>query len=119
MVIESYFDSLRYANRAIEKLNRDGLGNAFLDLKTDNLRQEVDVTGPSGTENGDSLAGLVRGSKGISADKAPLIDADPAVSGMGDFDEITNLNYKVLVKIDDEKKDEAMKTLKDMGGMFV
>jgi hypothetical protein len=70
-----------------------------------------------GNENTLSLSDLVlrSGDSSEVTDKSPLIAASPMVSGMGNFEEVMDINYKVVVNATDDKEAEAKEILKSMG----
>ncbi|MDK2918961.1 MAG: hypothetical protein PWQ37_1694 [Candidatus Petromonas sp.] len=119
MKIEGYFGNIKNANDTIKKLNESGFKNTFLDLnehytKNRNVRRNM-----AGTENSSSLSDLVleSGSNSfIDRTKAPLAAANPSVSGMGNMEEITDINCKVVVDVNDNNVDKAKQIIKEMGG---
>ena len=46
----------------------------------------------------------------------PLAAASPMVSGMGGFEEIADVNYKVIVNTEDNNVEKAKQIIKKMGG---
>jgi len=46
----------------------------------------------------------------------PLAAASPMVSGMGGFEEIADVNYKVIVNTEDNNAEKAKQIIKKMGG---
>lgn len=70
------------------------------------------------TDGSESLSDLVLNSGSNDVDKrtSPLAAANPMVSGIGDFEEITDFNCSVTVKIDNDDINKAEEIIKDMGG---
>lgn len=121
MKLEGYFRSIKKANDAIKQLQQTGFKNSYLDLKDDydeNRNMKINL---AGTEHSSSLSDLVLGS-GLTIvedrSKAPLAAANPMVSGMGNMEEITDINSKIVVEVDNNNIENAQKIIKDMGGML-
>lgn len=120
MKIEAYFKSIKRANDTVTKLNASGFTKAYTDLK-DNMSTDLNmVTNLAGTEAAGSNSGLVLKSEGHLPNddprKTPLEASSPMVSGMAGFEEITDLNCRVVVEADPENMDEIKKVLSSMGG---
>ncbi len=121
MKIEGYFSSIKKANDAIKQLQQAGFKTSYLDLKDEYDENRNIKINLAGTEHSSSLSDLVLGS-GLTVvedrSKASLAAADPMVSGMANMEEITDINSKIVVEIDDGNVEEAQKIIKDMGGML-
>lgn len=118
MQIEGFFGKLKTANDTIEKIKGLGIKDVFLDMN-DHYNEDRNVqTNLPGTETSVSLSGLVLGSGayGISRDKAPLNAASPMVSGMGGFEEIADVNCKVIVNLKEEDASKVKQIIREMGG---
>lgn len=120
MKVEAYFRSIKRAIDTVARLQGLGFKKAYSDIK-DNLSTDLNTaTNLAGTENSGSNSGLVLKSQGhISIDdprKSPLEAANPMVSGMGGFEEITDFNCKVIVEVDSGSIDEVKDILSNMGG---
>ncbi|MDP4183105.1 MAG: hypothetical protein Q8942_18705 [Bacillota bacterium] len=117
MKIEGFFAELKKANETVEKLKASGFKNAFIDMNEHyNDERNVQANLP-GTETSVSLSGLVleSGTHGIDRDKAPLTAASPMVSGFGKFEEVADVNCKVIVEAGDNA-DKAKQIIQEMGG---
>lgn len=117
MKIEGFFSGIKNANEAVLKLNQAGY-KAYSDLNEHYMiNNNVDTNFP-GNENTPSLSDLVlrSGDSSEVSDKAPLIAASPMVSGMGNFEEIMDINYKVVVDAPQGSETQINEILKSMGG---
>jgi hypothetical protein len=118
MRIEGYFSKIRTASETVQKLKESGFKEAFVDLN-DHYNENRNVkTNLPGTETSVSLSGLVLGSNayGIERDKAPLNAASPMVSGMGNFEEIADVNCRVIVESGEGDINLIKKILQEHGG---
>ncbi len=117
MKLEGFFSGIKNANEAVEKLKQSGF-NSYADINEHYMVNNNSETNFPGNENTPSLSDLVLRSGNISeaTDKAPLIASSPMVSGMGRFEEIMDVNYKVVVDITDNNKTEASEIIKSLGG---
>ena len=118
MRITGYFGSLKNANEVVEKLKSKGFKNSFVDANDHyigNRDVNIDLPGTSGVE---SLADLVLNSGADNLDKgnSPLAAASPMVSGMSSTEEITDINYCVVVDMDGGDTNFAKSIIIDMGG---
>ena len=119
MKIESYFSGIKAANEAVEALKKAGISNAVADLNdhyTGNTNSGTNMPGTNSSTN--SLASYV-----LSSDEpltnpslGPLVAASPMVSGMGGFEEIADVNYKVIVNTEGKDEEKAKQIIKKMGG---
>ena len=117
MKIEGFFSRIKNANEAVEKLRKAGF-NSYADINEHYMVNNNVETNFPGNENTPSLSDLVlrSGDPSEATDKAPLIAASPMVSGMGNFEEVMDVNYKVVVNAVNSKEAEAREILKSMGG---
>lgn len=118
MKIEGFFSGIKNANEAVEKLKQSGFNNCYSDINEHyTVHNNVETNFP-GNENTPSLSDLVLRSGDASevSDKAPLIAASPMVSGFGDFEEVMDVNYKVVANVDEKDEKRVSELLKDMGG---
>ncbi|MCR4435868.1 MAG: hypothetical protein QHH06_09200 [Clostridiales bacterium] len=118
MRIEGYFGKIKAARETVEKLKELGFKEAFIDMN-DHYNENRNVqTNLPGTETSVSLSGLVLGSEAYGAvrDKAPLNAASPMVSGMGTFDEIADVNCKVVVDSGESDANKIKQIIREMGG---
>lgn len=118
MELVGYFRTLKEANEAVKRLHDSGFNNASSDIN-DHYIEEYDAHfNLAGTETAPSLSGLVMqsGDSDLDMSKRPLAAADPAVSGMSDFDEITNINNRVIVEVNSNNLLNAKKIIEEAGG---
>ncbi len=116
MKIEAYFTGIKNANNAVGKLKSEGFKNSVVDLNDHYVEyNNTEARTPNGSPN---LSSLVMNSGELPEDisKRPLTAASPMVSGMGNFEEITDINYKVTINLDSKDEDNAKRIIKDMGG---
>jgi len=119
MKIESYFSGIKAANEAVEALKRVGINDAVADLNdhyTGNNNSGINNPGTASSTN--SLASYVLRSDDPLGDPSlgPLAAASPMVSGMGGFEEIADINYKVIVNTDSKNEEKAKQVITKMGG---
>jgi hypothetical protein len=118
MKIEGFFSGIKNANEAVERLRNAGYKNSYADINEHYIvNNNVDTNFP-GNENTPSLSDLVlrSGDPSEVSDKAPLIAASPMVSGMGRFEEVMDVNYKVVATVNDGDSATVSKIIQDMGG---
>jgi len=117
MKIESYFSGIKNANIAVEKLKREGFTKAYSDINSHDSINNV-VAKEGGVLNSLSLSGIVLNSSNTlyTTEQGPLAAASPMASGMGGFDEIADVNYKVIVDVDEKDVSRAKQIIKDLGG---
>jgi hypothetical protein len=117
MKVEAYFRGIKNANEAVDKLKSQGI-NAYSDLN-DHYQVNTDVrtkeVGPLSSPSNSDLV-LNSGTPSGSTGKSPLLAASPMVSGMGGFEEIADVNYKVIITVDSEKEAAAKSIIESMGG---
>jgi hypothetical protein len=118
MKIEGYFANIKTGNEAVSKLKEAGFKKAVVDINDHYIDDRNVETNLAGTEMSTSLSGLVleSDSGGIGKGKSPLNAASPMVSGMAGFEEIADVNCKVIVEADDSNSDQVKKIIRDMGG---
>ncbi|GIM27668.1 hypothetical protein CPJCM30710_03340 [Clostridium polyendosporum] len=117
MKIEGFFSSIKTANETVSKLKSEGYNEVFVDIN-EHYNNAYSERGLLGTENISSLSEAVLGSgnnrgQGVNS---PLAAASPMVSGMGGFEEIANINCKVVVEVGNKDTKTAKKIISDMGG---
>jgi hypothetical protein len=117
MKIESYFSGIKNANIAVEKLKREGFTKAYSDINSHDSINNV-VAKEGGVLNSSSLSGIVLSSSNTlyTTEQGPLAAASPMASGMGGFDEIADVNYKVIVDADEKEVIRAKQIIKELGG---
>lgn len=118
MKVEGYFANIKTANEAVAKLKEAGFDKAVVDINDHYIDDRNVETNLAGTEMSTSLSGLVLESdaNGIGKGKSPLNAASPMVSGMGGFEEIADVNCKVIVNTDERASGQAKQILREMGG---
>jgi len=118
MKIVGYFSNTKTANDTLQKLKSEGFDKTRIDMNEHYIDDLNVQTNLPGTEAGPSLLGLIIESDAhvIDASKAPLTAADPMVSGMGNFDEIADVNCRVIVEDDGKNADRIKQLIKEGGG---
>lgn len=118
MEIKGYFGEISVANDTVKELKNAGFSGAFVDINDHYIGNRNVKTNLPGTSKGSSLSELVlnSGSDGINQGNSPLAAASPMVSGMGGFEEVSDINYTVTVNVKDDEEQEARKIMKSMGG---
>jgi len=114
MKIESYFSGIKAANEAVEALKEVGIKDAVADLNDHYTGND----NPGTASSTNSLASYVLTSDDPLGDSklGPLAAASPMVSGMGGFEEIADINYKVIVNTDSKNVEKAKQVITKMGG---
>ncbi|MEQ8156429.1 MAG: hypothetical protein ABRQ25_16380 [Clostridiaceae bacterium] len=117
MKIEGYFDSIKTANETVENLRSQGFNGAFVDIN-EHINNSYSQSGLVGSKEISSLSQAVLGEgnnrgEGINS---PLAAASPMASGMGGFEEIANINCKVVVEATDGEAQNAKDIINSMGG---
>ncbi|KZL91107.1 hypothetical protein [Clostridium magnum] len=121
MKIEAYFTGIKKANEAVNQLKNAGFNNSVADINDHYVEYNIGVNPVlPGNENAPNLSSLVLNSGPYAEDptKRPLNAANPMVSGMGGFDEITDVNYKVIVNLNEADIDKAKQIINKIGGDF-
>lgn len=118
MKIEGYFDNIKKANEAVSKLNSEGFSGAFVDINEHN-NNAYSQNGFAGQRDVSSLSGAVLGEDNIKGERgsSPLAAASPMVSGMGRFEEVADINCKVIVEASEGNKEDAKNIITRMGGI--
>jgi hypothetical protein len=119
MKIEGYFSGIKAANEAVDTLKRAGIKDAVADINehyTGNTNPGKNLPGTASSTN--SLANYVLTSDSPLGDPmlGPLAAASPMVSGYGRFEEIADVNYRVIVNVDDQNAEKAKQIIAKMGG---
>ncbi|WP_123052808.1 hypothetical protein [Clostridium sp. JN-1] len=117
MKIEAFFRGIKNTNEVVDKLKSEGI-NAYADIN-DHYQLNMGVESNKGhLLSSPTNSGLVINS-GLpmeDRDKSPLLAASPMVSGMGNFEEIEDINYRVIVDTDSSSKERAEEIIKSLGG---
>jgi hypothetical protein len=118
MKIEGYFSKIENAKNAVEKLKSLGLKNAFVDINEHYAENRNTQARLPGTMSGVSLSALVVPSAApkIDRDMGPLTASSPMVSGIGDFEEVADVNCKIIVEVSEPDSKKAKEIIKNMGG---
>lgn len=116
MKIEGYFNSIKTANEVVEKLRSEGFRGAFVDIN-EHMNNAYSQSGLVGSENISSLSEAIfgDGNRGERIN-SPLAAASPMASGMGEFEEIANINCKVVIEGNDSNIENAKNIISSMGG---
>jgi len=119
MKIESYFSGIKAANLAVDSLRKIGIKDAVADLNdhyTGNNNTWINNPGTASSSN--SLSSYVLTSDDPLDDPSlgPLAAASPMVSGMGGFEEIVDINYRVIVNTEDKNAEKVKQVIAKMGG---
>ena len=117
MKIEGYFSNIKTANETVAKLNDEGFKGAFVDINehiTNAYSQKKFV----GSQDVPSLSQAVLGERDMGGENvtSPLAAASPMVSGMGSFEEVADINCKVVVEVGDGNIENVKKMINSMGG---
>lgn len=119
MKIEAYFRGIKKANDAAAKLKSKGFNNAVVDINDhyEDFNRGIQSRLP-GSENAPTLSPMVLNSGPYTDDptKRAINAANPMVSGMGGFEEITDVNYKLTMEVDKVSEERVKEILKEMGG---
>jgi len=119
MKIEAYFSGIKNANEAVQQLKNAGFNKCVADINDHYVEFNTGVNPVlPGNENAPNLSSLVLNSGPYAEDpsKRPINAANPMVSGMGGFEEITDTNYRVTVDLDDADEDRVKGIISSMGG---
>lgn len=118
MKIEGFFSNFKHAKDTVAELKKKGFDKANVDLNEHYINEMNVQTNPPGTEASPSLSGLVLESDEhvVDRSKAPMTAASPMVSGIGNFDEIADVNYKVIVETGEGDTDRVKQIIKSGGG---
>ncbi|EKQ57712.1 MULTISPECIES: hypothetical protein [unclassified Clostridium] len=113
MKIEGFFSGIKAANETVEALKKVGINDAVVDIK----EEDAGISDPGNRGAGINpinLSDLVLTND--PHDAGPLAAASPMVSGYGRFDEIADVNYRVIVNTDDNNAEKAKQIINKMGG---
>lgn len=120
MKIEAFFPSMKAANEAVAKLKVSGITHAYIDVNDHYIENRNVKTNVPGIANSASLSGLILKSDSDLKDnsKRPLSAANPMVSGMGGFEEIAEVQCKVIVEANGSNSEEVKRIIRDMSGFL-
>ena len=117
MKIEGYFSNIKTANEVLAKLKNEGFKGAFVDIN-EHRNDAYSQSGPIGSKEISTLSGAVLGGSNESGYgvNSPLAAASPMVSGMGSFEEVADINCKVVVQVNDKNIENARNIIRSMEG---
>lgn len=115
MKIEGFFDSIKTANEVVAKLKNEGFSGAFVDIN-EHRNNAYSQSGLVGSKEISSLSSAVLVNGIGEGTNSPLAAASPMASGMGGFEEIANINCKVVVEGSDKDIENAKNIINSMGG---
>lgn len=117
MKIEGYFSSIKTANEAVARLKSEGFDGTFVDIN-EHRNNAYSQSGVVGSEEIASLSSAVLGENNSRREggNSPLAAASPMASGMGGFEEIANINCKVVVEASNKDIENARNIISSMGG---
>ena len=115
--IEGYFSNIKRANEVLAKLKSEGFKGAFVDMN-EHINDVYSERGLVGSKEISSLSEAVLGKSSNSGEggSSPLAAASPMVSGMGSFEEVADINCKVVVNVNDENIENAKTIITSMDG---
>lgn len=118
MKVVGYFGSIKDANDTVDKLKKEGFSEAYTDINDHYMLNNNPESSVPGTESAPSNSSLVLnyGEPINDQDNSPLAAASPMVSGMGEIEEITDYNYKVIVNADLKTSENAKRIMENNGG---
>ncbi|MCX7710033.1 MAG: hypothetical protein N2484_09295 [Clostridia bacterium] len=117
--IHASFSRMIDAKKALDTIKDKGLGNGYLDAVDGFFEEYSEEINFAGTQAAPSLSGLVLRSRGniVNIDKAPLVAANPMVSGMGTYQDLADsVKARLTLTIDDANEKEVKALLQEMGG---
>ena len=118
-IIKAYFNNMLNANKAVQALKGSGYKGAHLDMPhkySTEFSSEISITG---TKHSPDLfsAFLKPGRSNAHVGKAPLVAADPSISGTGSSQEIIdNSRASLIIDIGEENTDAVKGIIKEFGG---
>lgn len=115
MKVEGYFDSIKTANEVVAKLKNEGFSGAFVDIN-EHRNNAYSQSGLVGSKEISSLSSAVLVNGIGEGTNSPLAAASPMASGMGGFEEIANINCKVVVEGSNKDIENAKNIINNMGG---
>lgn len=117
MRVEGFFSNIQRANKTVEELKNNGFETARVDLNEHYIPDSRHSPRIAGTHSGLNLSGLILNGESFASDdtNSPLKAASPMVSGMGSFEEISDINYKVIVETE-ENYEKAKIIIQKSGG---
>lgn len=117
MKLEVFFKGIKNANEAVNKLASEGI-NAYADINdhyqinTDVRKKEYSFLPTSSNSDLVINSGTTSGNE----ERSPMLAASPMVSGMGGFEEIADINYKVIIDAGPDSRRKAEEIIESLGG---
>lgn len=120
MRIEAYYSGIKNANDAVNILKGEGFSNSVVDLNDHYVDFDNSSLGFPGSETATSFSAMIMNSGGFIDDpsKRAMAAASPMASGMGSFQEIADINYKVIINSDSNDFGKIKQIIKETGGEF-
>lgn len=118
MKVEGFFSSIKNANKAVEELKNKGFQSARVDINEHYISKSNQTPSITSTQNNVNLSSLILNNEGFASENicSPLKAASPMVSGMGGFEEISDINYKVIVVTEVAENEKVKSIIKGLGG---
>jgi len=113
MKIEGYFSGIKAANEAVDALKKVGIQDVVTDINEHYVGGSDSNTLEVG-RNPINMSDLVLTDD--AHDAGPLAAASPMVSGMGGFEEIADVNYRVIANTEDNNAEKVKQIISKMGG---
>lgn len=101
----AHFDSMYNAKKTLSELREAGCSNVY-----------VDLPGAFDYEYSSEINVLTSGGRAVETEKAPLLAAATAVSGMACVEDCRDISAGLFVKFDDEKYEKVSKVIENNGG---
>jgi hypothetical protein len=116
--ISACFEKMSEAKKAVEALKLMGYKNSYLDMHDSFMEEYSADINAAGTEAGPSLSALVQnsGSRLRYPAKAPLTAADPAVSGLGCYEDAFSVGTRLVVGVETGNAEAAERVIREYGG---
>lgn len=118
MKVEGFFSGIKNANKAVQELKNNGFHKAKVDINEHYISKTRQSPSITNTQNSVNLSGLILNNEGFASEDitSPLKAASPMASGMGGFEEVSDINYKVTVETKASDIEKAKGIIKGFGG---
>lgn len=116
--LHAHFDNMYNARKTLGILKEMGFGKIYVDLAGTfdyEYSAEINAAGTAGAPGMSALV-LTSGGRLTDPDKAPLIAASTAVSGMACVDNCRDVSARLSVKFDEDESERISKVIKENGG---
>ncbi|MEY8000037.1 hypothetical protein AB8U03_07465 [Clostridium sp. Mt-5] len=116
MRIEIYYNGIKNANNAMEKLKNAGFNNTAVDLN-DNY---IDLyNSNSGLGSGINFSNIINSEGSIRNSSQKVLDSgSPMLGGFGNLREIEDTNYKVIINSDSFDSQKLKEIIRETGGQI-